>query len=74
MGYGMMHRIFTGALQIPKVILSYTFDFYMIHDAKVSDHSYIIVNRNNQFKGMRFRSLQELRAATSRILEQYGHE
>ena len=57
-----------------KVILSYTFDFYMIHDAKVSDHSYIIVNRNNQFKGMRFRSLQELRAATSQILEQYGHQ
>ena len=32
----------------------------MMHVAKVSDHSYNIVNRNNQFKGMRFRSLQEL--------------
>ena len=57
-----------------KVILSYTFDFYMIHNTKVSDHIYNMVNRNDQFKGMRFRSLQELRAATSRILEQYRHQ
>ena len=40
-----------------KVILSYKFDFYMMHFAKVSDHSYNMVNRNNQFKGMLFRSL-----------------
>ena len=44
----------------------------MMHVAKVSDHSSNIVNRNNQFKGMRFRSLQELWAATSRIDAQYG--
>ena len=43
-----------------KVILSYKFNFYMMHVAKVSDHSYNIVNHNNKFKGMRFRSLQEL--------------
>ena len=54
------------------VILSYTFDFYMMHVVKVSDHSYNVVNCINQFKGMRFRSLQELRAATSRIVTQYG--
>ena len=42
-----------------------------MHVVKVSDHSYNIMNRNNQFKGMRFRFLQELRAATSRIVAQY---
>ena len=57
-----------------KVILSYKFDFYMVHVAKVSDHNYNIVNRINQFKGMRFRSLQELRAATSRIVAPYGQQ
>ena len=67
MGYGTMHRIFTGDLQMSKVILSYKFDFYMMHVAKVSDHSCNIVNHNNQFKEMWFRSLQELRAATSRF-------
>ena len=46
----------------------------MMHIAKVSDHSYNIVNHNNQFKGMRFRSLQELRAATSRNVAQYGQQ
>ena len=56
-----------------KVILSYKFDFNMMHVVKVSDHSYNIVNIN-QFKGMRFRSLQELRAATSRIVAQYGQQ
>ena len=65
MDYGTMHRILTKDLQMSKVILSYKFDFYMMHVAKVSDHSYNIVNRNNQFKEMRFRSLQELRAATT---------
>ena len=39
MGYATMHRIFTGDLQISKVILNYKFDFYMMHVAKVSDHS-----------------------------------
>ena len=57
-----------------KVILRYKFDFYMIHVVKVSDHSYNIVNRINQFKGMRFRYLQELRAATSRIVAHYGQQ
>ena len=57
-----------------KVILTYKFDSYMIHDAKVSDHSYNILNRNNQFKGMRFHSLQKLRAATSRIIAPYGQQ
>ena len=65
MDYGTMHRILTEDLQMLKVILSYKFDFYMMHVAKVPDHSYNIVNRNNQFKGMRFRSLHELRAATT---------
>ena len=36
-GYGTMHRIFTGDLQISKVIISYKFDFYMMLVAKVSD-------------------------------------
>ena len=66
-GYGTMHRILKEDLQTSKVILRYKFDFYMMHNAKVSDHSYNIVNRNNQFHGMRFRSLQELQAATRRI-------
>ena len=57
-----------------KVILSYKFDFYMMHVVKVSDHSYNIVNHINQFKGMRFRSLQELQAATSRIVAQNGQQ
>ena len=48
MGYGTMHRILTEDLQMWKAILSYKFDFYMIHITKVSDYSYTIVNRNNQ--------------------------
>ena len=55
-------------MQMSMVILSYKFDFFMIHVVKESGYSY---NRNNQFKGMRVRSLQELRAATSRIVAQY---
>ena len=48
MGYGTMHWILTEDLQMSKVILSYKFNFYMMHIAKVSDYSYTIVNRNNQ--------------------------
>ena len=48
MGYGTMHRILTEDLQMSKAILSYKFDFYMMHIAKVSNYSYTIVNRNNQ--------------------------
>ena len=48
MGYDTMHRILTEDLQMSKAILSYKFDFYMMHVAKVSDYSYTIVNRNNQ--------------------------
>ena len=48
MGYGTMHPILTEYLQMSKAILSYKFDFYMMHIAKVSDYSYTIVNRNNQ--------------------------
>ena len=48
MGYGTLHRILTEDLQMSKAILSYKFDFYMMHIAKVSDYSYTIVNRNNQ--------------------------
>ena len=48
MGYGTMHRTFTEDLQMSKAILSYKFDFYMMHIAKISDNSYTIVNRNNQ--------------------------
>ena len=48
MGYGTMHRILTEDFQMSKAILSYKFDFYMMHNAKVSDYSYTIVNRNNQ--------------------------
>ena len=73
MGYAKIHRFLTEYLQISKVI-SYKFGFYIMHVAKVSDHSYSIVNRNYQFKGMQFRSLQELRAATSRIVAQYGQQ
>ena len=74
MGYGTKHRILTEDLKMSKIILSYKFDFYMMHVAKVSDHSYNIVNRNNQFKEMWFRSLQGLRAATSRTVAQYGQQ
>ena len=48
MGYGTMHRTLTEDLQMSKAILSYKFDFYLMHIAKVSDYSYILVNRNNQ--------------------------
>ena len=48
MGYGTMHRILAEDLQMSKAILSYKYDFYMVHIAKVSDYSYTIVNRNNQ--------------------------
>ena len=48
MGYGTMHLILTEDLQMSEAILSYKFDFYMMHIAKVSDYSYTIVNRNNQ--------------------------
>ena len=48
MGYGTMHQILTEDLQMSKAILSYKFDFYMVHIAKVSDYSYTLVNRNNQ--------------------------
>ena len=48
MGYGTMPRILTENLQMPKAILSYKFDFYMMHIAEASDYSYTIVNRNNQ--------------------------
>ena len=47
-GYGTMHRILTEDLQMSKAILSYKYDFYMLHIAKVSDYSYTKVNRNNQ--------------------------
>ena len=47
-GYGTMHRILTEDLQMSRAILSYKYDFYMLHIAKVSDYSYTIVNRNNQ--------------------------
>ena len=47
MGYGTMHRIFTEDLQMSKAILSYKFDFYMMHIAKVPDYNYFLVNRNN---------------------------
>ena len=57
-----------------KVILSYNFDFYMMHVVKVSDHSYNIVNRINQFKGMWFRSLQfeQLQAGLSHRMDSSG--
>ena len=43
MGYGTMHRILTEDLQMSQAILSYKFDFYMMHIAKISDYSYTIV-------------------------------
>ena len=73
-GYGTMHRILAEDLQMSKVIQSYKFDFQMMHVAKVSCHNYNIVNHNNQFKGMRFCSLHELRAATSQIVAQDGQQ
>ena len=48
MGYGTMHRILTEDLKMSKAVLSYKFDYYMMHIAKVSDYSYTLVNRNNQ--------------------------
>ena len=48
MGYGTMHRILTEDLQMSKAILSYKFDFYMMHIAKVLDFNDTIVNGNNQ--------------------------
>ena len=48
MGYGAMHQIMTEDLQMSKAILSYKFDFYMMHIAKVSDYSCTIVDCNNQ--------------------------
>ena len=74
MGYGTMHCILTEYLPMSKVILNHKFDYYMMHVAKIADHSYNIVTRNKQFKGMRFRSLQELRAATSRTDAQYRQQ
>ena len=47
-GYGTVHRILTEDLQMSKAIISYKYDFYMVHLAKVSDYSYTIMNRNNQ--------------------------
>ena len=46
--FDAMHGILTEDLQMWKAILSYKFDFYIMHIAKVSDYSYTIVNRNNQ--------------------------
>ena len=48
MSYGTMHQILTEDLQMSKAILSYIFNFFMMHIAKVSDYSYTKVNRNNQ--------------------------
>ena len=48
MGYGTMQQILTEDLQMSKAILSNKFDFYMMFIAKVSNYSYIIVNRNDQ--------------------------
>ena len=45
MGYGTMHWILREDLQMLEVILSYKFNFCMMHVTKVS-------NRNNQIKGM----------------------
>ena len=45
--FDAMHRILTEDLQM-KAILSYKFDFYVMHIAKVSDYIYTIVNRYNQ--------------------------
>ena len=47
-GYGTMHRILTEDFQMSKAILSYKFDFYMMHIAKVSDYSYTLLKCNNQ--------------------------
>ena len=46
--FDAMHRILTENLQMSKAVLSYKFDFYMMHIAKVSDYSYTILDRNNQ--------------------------
>ena len=44
--FDAMHGILTEDLW--KAILSYKFDFYIMHIANLSDYSYTIVNRNNQ--------------------------
>ena len=46
--FDAMHRILTEDLQLSKAILSYKFDFYMMHISKESYYSYTLVNRNNQ--------------------------
>ena len=45
--FDAMHGILIEDLQMSKAILSYKFDFCMMHIAKVSDYSYTRVNRNN---------------------------
>ena len=62
-------------MQMTKVILSYKFDFYMMHVVKVSAHSYNIVNRNNQFKGIGsflYRSFEQLQARLSHSMDSSG--
>ena len=73
MGYGTMHRILTEDLQMLKVILSYKFDFYMMHVAKVSDHSYNIMNCNNQYmRSILCRNFKQLQAVSSHSMDSSG--
>ena len=76
MGYGTMHRILAEDLQMLKVILSYKFDFYMMHVEKVTDHSYNIMNRHNQFSGkycsVLCRNFEQLQAGLSHSMDNSG--
>ena len=73
MGYGTMHRILTEDLQMSKAILSYKFDFYMMHIAKVSDYSYTIVNRNNQrMRSVLCLNFEQLKAVSSHTMDSSG--
>ena len=56
-----------------KAILSYEFDFYMMHIAKVSDYSYTIVNRNNQLmRSVLCLNFEQLKAVSSHSMDSSG--
>ena len=73
MGYGTMHRILTEDLQMSRAILSYKFDFYMMHIAKVSDYRYTIVNRNNlRMRSVLCLNFEHLKAESSHSMDSSG--
>ena len=59
-----------------KVILLYKFDFYMMHDAKVSVHGYNIVNRliisTRECGSVLCRNFEQLQAGLSHSMDSSG--